>query len=256
MKTPSAAILDVTDQTFEVEVLERSKTVPVVVDFWAPWCGPCRMIGPVLDRLAGEAGGAWILAKVNTDENPGLSQALQISSIPLVVAFKDGRIVDEFMGAQPEPVIRDFLARLAPTLVDGDGAPAEASTPPVLAGAPPDGPPAPPPTPEEAAAAAEAAAHRAEIEARMAASGDIAGLERSVATNPGDLGARLELGKSLAAAGRHGEAFEQFLEVVRRNRAFQEDAGRRAMLDLFELLGHQHPMTERYRRELAGVLFA
>ncbi|NNE43411.1 MAG: thioredoxin fold domain-containing protein, partial [Gemmatimonadetes bacterium] len=108
----SATYIDVSEATFETEVLERSRTVPVIVDFWAPWCGPCRTLGPLLEELAAQSGGRWVLAKVNSDENPRLAQAFGIRGIPTVKAVVDEKIVDEFTGAVPKSQIQSFLDRV------------------------------------------------------------------------------------------------------------------------------------------------
>ncbi len=115
---------DVTDQTFATDVLERSKTVPVVVDLWAEWCGPCKTLTPILEKVIGETEGLVELAKVNVDQNPAVSQAFQVQSIPAVYAMKDGQVVDGFMGAQPEPEVVAFVQRL----LDGAEPPAAEAT--------------------------------------------------------------------------------------------------------------------------------
>ena len=105
-------MIDVQDATFETEVIQRSMTTPVVVDLWAPWCGPCRTLGPLLEKVINETNGKVVLAKINVDENPGASAAFQVQSIPAVYALKDGQVVDGFIGGQPEPAIREFVDKL------------------------------------------------------------------------------------------------------------------------------------------------
>jgi putative thioredoxin len=113
-------MIDVTDATFEQEVLLRSSEVPVVVDLWAPWCGPCLTLGPIIERVIGETDGAVALAKVNVDENPAIGGSFQVQSIPAVFALKDGKVVDQFIGAQPEAVVAEFVARLHPAPSEAD----------------------------------------------------------------------------------------------------------------------------------------
>jgi putative thioredoxin len=279
-------ILDVGDRDFEREVLERSKEVPVVVDFWAPWCGPCRTLGPVLERLATEHAGAFVLAKVNVDEAPAVAEAFRIQSIPAAKGFRDGALVAEFVGAQPEAAIRQFLASLLPTEADrlaqagedkaagGDTAGAEADFEAALArdarhprallglarvhakrGEEAEALTLLERVPPGTSIGRDAERLAAELRMRADAIGDEATLRARVAANPEDLDARLQLGRVLAACGRHEEALAELLEVVRRDRQFADQAARKAMLDLFEVLGPRHPLTEKYRSELARVLF-
>jgi putative thioredoxin len=112
-------MLDVTDATFEEEILRRSTETPVVVDLWAPWCGPCRTLGPILEQVVDATGGAVVLAKVNIDENPAIAASFRVQSIPAVFAIRDGKVVDQFIGALPQDAVEAFVARLAPSEVDG-----------------------------------------------------------------------------------------------------------------------------------------
>jgi putative thioredoxin len=278
----STWVIDVGDHDFETAVLERSKATPVVVDFWAPWCGPCRTLGPVLERLADEHGGAFVLAKVNVDEAPAVAQAFNVQSIPAVKGFRDGMLVAEFVGAQPEATVRKLLELVMPTeadrLVAEAGASEAADAEPKLARALELEPRhagalvamarllagrgdatgalrllelVSPPSP----LLAEAERLAAELRTHGDGAGDEAALRARLATSPDDLQARLDLGRTLAALGRHEEALAELLAVVQRDRSFGDDAARKAMVDLFAVLGGDHPLTDRYRGELAKALF-
>ncbi len=275
-------VVDVGDSDFETAVLERSATTPVVVDFWAPWCGPCRAIGPLLERLADEHRGAFILAKVNVDEAPAVAQAFGIQSIPAVKAFRDGMLAGEFVGAQPESTVRQLLALVLPTAADtlvsaAAGLPpadAEAKLREALALEPRHAgallglarllaarkettealrllelvsPPSP--------LLADAERLAAELRTRGDGAGDEAALRARVAADPDDLQARLDLGRALAALGRHEDALAELLDLVKRDRQFGDDGARKAMVDLFAVLGSDHPLTDRFRGELAKALF-
>jgi putative thioredoxin len=279
-------VIDSGDQDFESAVIDRSRQTPVVVDLWAPWCGPCRTLGPLLERLAEEHHGAFILAKVNVDENPELSRALNVQSIPMVLGFRAGAVVAEFVGALPEAAVRQFLTQVLPSAADrlaaaGDelranGKPAEAEAAlrhaieldarcdraalglaRILADRADHAEAlnlldriAPGPTRQEADRLA------AEIRIRQGGGEDEATLRTKLMSDPADLDTRLHLAQVLAATSRYEEALTAFLEIVRRDRGFRDGAARKAMLDIFDLLGSDTPLTNHYRSELAKVLFS
>ena len=278
-------VFDVTDADFESLVLARSQQVPMVVDFWAPWCGPCRTLGPLLERLAAEHAGAFELAKVNIDENPGLANAFRVQSIPMVIGIRDGQLAGHFVGAQPEAAIRDFLARLLPSAADheadegtallaaGKTAEAEAvfrqaltedphadkaliGLATILAGRGEDDAALQLLEQVESGPQRQAADQlAAAIRIRQSGAGDVQQLRDRLAANPNDLEARFDLAQALAAVGQHEEALQHYLAIVQRDRAFRDDGARKAMIDIFDLLGPDSDLADQYRSELAKSLF-
>ena len=281
-------IIEVTDQDFASTVIEQSRRVPVVVDFWAPWCGPCRMIGPVLERLANEANGAWILAKLNVDHNQQTAGRYGIQSIPAVKGFRDGQVVAQFVGAVPEPQIRRFIDQLVPSAADimaqqgkefetaGQDASAMAAYRRALVSNP-NHPAAllgvgrllmKQDNNEEAISTLQrvpfgmlerASAEVLIAKARFRQESDLTGGEvearRKLAANPDDLDARLALASAMTAKSSYREALEGYLEVVRRDRGPYRDRARKDMLSLFTVLGDDHELTQEYRPQLAILLF-
>ncbi|SAL27851.1 thioredoxin [Caballeronia choica] len=281
--------METTLATFENDVINASMLAPVLVDFWAPWCGPCKTLGPMLERLEAEAAGKWKLVKVNVDENQELAQHFQVRSIPHVIAFADGQAVDQFIGVLPEGQLREFLDKLVP-----DGAEAERRA---AQSAWAEGNKAEAIELMKTALAIDPgydearldliqwllAEHRIDeareedkllspkttqgIDARYNAlkteldAADAAAdlppadaLIAAVNANPDDLEARFALANRLIAGRDYGGALEHLLAIVVRDRAFMDDVGRKTMLSVFELAAHQPDVVSQWRRKLSAAI--
>ncbi|MBM3394556.1 MAG: co-chaperone YbbN [Betaproteobacteria bacterium] len=279
--------LDVTDASFQQEVIEASKSVPVLVDFWAPWCGPCRVLKPVLEKLAEQHQGKFRLAKLNSDDNPEVSRLYGIRSIPNVKAFVDGQLADEFMGALPESQVRVFIDRLLPSPADllrraaqtslaagdhgaalktllqaqmlapkDDAVLADLAAAQLAAG-----------EPENARVTIGLLSPLAEQDERIAtvvakvkfaasaAGGDsMDALQARLQAQPADLDSRLQLANQHVARQEYEHALEQLLEIVRRDRGYGDDIGRKTMLSVFNLMGRDGDLVRRYRQQLAAAM--
>ncbi len=285
---------DATTQSFAADVIEASQQTPVIVDFWAPWCGPCKQLAPILEKTVRDAGGKVALVKINIDENPEIAQQLRIQSIPAVFAFDKGQPVDGFMGAQPESQIKRFVERLVgpmgpspleqaleqakDALDAGDFASASNIYGQILRQ-----------VPGEAAAIAglvrclvgagdlqearelvdgldDDALKDADVESAVSAlalaeqageaDGDTAELQARLAQDPGNHQARFDLAMAYHGAGRNEQAIDELIEIIRQDREWNEEAARQQLLKLFEALGHTDPLTVAGRRKLSSILFS
>lgn len=282
-----AFAFDVSSADFNQIVIEGSKQVPVIVDFWAEWCGPCRALKPILEKLADEYQGKFILAKVNSDENQELANRYGVRGIPNVKAIVNGELVDEFSGALPEGAVREFIDRLIPSPSDELRVAAmqvyhqENDAPRALQMLA-DASKLDPKNERIRIDAAEIMLDTGGIEeaqrlltslhpatvgetrvqnllarlefAANTGDSDTAELETRIAADENDLSARLELAKILVNKQQYAAAMDQLLEIIARDRGFEDDAGRKTMLAIFNLLGGTGELVSEYRKKLARAL--
>ena len=287
----SELIIDVTDESFNSEVVARSRTVPVILDLWAEWCGPCKQLGPILERLATEANGAFVLARVDVDANPQLSAALQVQSIPMVVAVVGGQVVDGFLGAMPEQQVRQWLGQVM-QVADQLGLPAAGTAAgngqgSEVAAAESAGLPGQDALadagPNAVFAEAQQAMERGDLDAAAAAfekilaaspgdpvatmgigqvslirrveGYDQAAVRRDAASRPGDAQAQTRLADLELATGEIETAFDRLLATVSRTSGDERDLARKHLLGLFEILPPKDPRVARARARLSSLLF-
>jgi putative thioredoxin len=276
-------VIDVTEQTFNQDVAMRSRSVPVIVDLWAEWCGPCKQLSPVLEKLAAEANGAWVLARIDVDANPRLAQAFQAQSIPMVVAIIGGQMVDAFLGAMPESQVRQWLAQILsvaeqlglPPAAEPGAAPDEVAgtesdeddddLPPHLRAA------------RDAIEAGEmdsaasllekalsevpsdglARSMLAQVNVMRRVSGydDVTAIARQAAERPDDPEAQIKLADLEVASGRAEEAFDRLLGVIKRTSGDDRNRARVHLIDLFEIFPPGDAAVKSARQRLASLLF-
>jgi putative thioredoxin len=293
---PGDLIKETSAATFVQDVIEASQEVPVIVDFWAPWCGPCKQLGPILEKVVTEANGAVKLVKIDIDQNQQIAQQLRIQSIPAVFAFYQGRPMDGFQGALPESQVRDFVNKLT----DGAGSAPKSPVDEALEQAAalmeaeeytqastiyeqviqhaPDNLPAKAGMARCLIEAGEDAQARAivdslteeergdpsvtalirtfELADKAAEAGDLGPLRSAVEANPKDPEARYKLALALFAADERETAIDELLTIVAGNRAWNEDAARLQLLEFFEAMGPTDPLTVSGRRKLSSLLFS
>jgi putative thioredoxin len=287
--SPTKWVIDVAEKDFEKEVLVRSKTVPVLVDFWAEWCEPCRQLGPVLEKLAGEKKGAFVLAKVNIDEAQRLAMYFRIESIPAVLAFKDGQAVNGFVGLLPEDQLTEFVNEIAPgvggeediftkfkKLEETDPPKAEEAYRQILAGDE-NSEPAKiglarvleslnkdeeavrllADLPEHGEIGAEVVKLRRTIEMKNAAStaGDETDLQKKVASEPQNAKLHYELGNVLATKGMYPEALQSLITAAELDNDLAKTDVRVLMVKIFEIIGVRSDLADEYRDKLRSLLY-
>jgi putative thioredoxin len=286
----SGLIIDVTDETFNTDVVARSRSVPVVLDLWAEWCGPCKQLGPILEKLAVEANGGFVLARVDVDANPQLSAALQVQSIPMVVAIVAGQVADGFLGALPEAQVREWLGQVmhvaeqlgvrpgapADLSADGDGTAADGQVPGYGEGPADSGPGA-------MFAEAQDAMERGDLDAAAAAfdkvldaspgdpvatmglgqiglirrveSYDQAAARRDADARPDDAEAQGRVADIELAMGQIDAAFQRLLDTIKRTSGTDRETARKHLVSLFEIFPPRDPRVAKARSALSSLLF-
>ncbi|HEY9243913.1 MAG TPA: tetratricopeptide repeat protein [Streptosporangiaceae bacterium] len=288
--SPGGNVMDVTEETFNVDVVERSRSVPVILDLWAEWCEPCKQLSPVLEKLAGEADGDWVLAKVDIDANPQLRAALQVQSIPMVMAVAGGQVVDGFLGAMPEAQVRQWLGQVMQVagqlgLPGAEGAAAAGEQP---GNGQPDGGPGMPGRGPGAAAdpafeEAQQAMERGDLDAAAAAfervlaatpghpvatvglaqvdlirrvsSYDEGQVRRAAAEHPADVDAQARVADLDVATGRTDEGFDRLLGAIRRTSGEDRERARVHLVKLFDVFPPGDPQVTKARAALSSLLF-